>query len=308
MKQPYFSGINVSAKFKTATDFRKSLEARLQIIAIKTGEDLQRLRRKVAFDRFLARIFHKGAPGFYLKGGYAMELRIAHARATKDIDLTCIHRVKTESELLEELIWNDLQSLARIDLNDYFVYQIGKSQSDIDNAPYGGARYPITSLIDGKMFVGFQLDVGADFLLTPIETISGGDWLKFCEIPTPTISMISIEQQFAEKLHAYTLPRLDRPNSRAKDLIDMALLLDLRPLNQKEIFQTIIKVFEKRSTHPIPQQLDNPPAEWLPQFQAMAIECGLSPDMKSCFHKISNFYDNLINTYVSEKNLFLQRK
>ena len=43
--------------FKTATDFRKSLEARLQVISKKTNVDLQRLRRKVAFDRLLARIF-----------------------------------------------------------------------------------------------------------------------------------------------------------------------------------------------------------------------------------------------------------
>lgn len=44
-------------KFKTPVDFRKSLETRIQGIAAKTGQDLQSLRRKVAFDRFLARIF-----------------------------------------------------------------------------------------------------------------------------------------------------------------------------------------------------------------------------------------------------------
>ena len=37
--------------------------------------------------------------------------------------------------------------------------------------------------------------------------------------------MISAEQQFAEKLHAYTLPRLERVNTRTKDLIDMVLLI-----------------------------------------------------------------------------------
>ncbi len=51
---------------KSATDFRKSLEARLQTLATKTGEDLQRLRRKVAFDRFLARIFSHENQGFFL--------------------------------------------------------------------------------------------------------------------------------------------------------------------------------------------------------------------------------------------------
>jgi hypothetical protein len=53
--------------------------------------DLQRLRRQVAFDRFLARMFSKGPKAAYpwlLKGGYAMELRMHAARTTKDIDLT----------------------------------------------------------------------------------------------------------------------------------------------------------------------------------------------------------------------------
>jgi hypothetical protein len=77
----------MESRFKSATDFRKSLEARLKDISAKTGEDLQRIRRKVAFDRFLARIFssENSASNFLLKGGYAMELRFDTARATKDI-------------------------------------------------------------------------------------------------------------------------------------------------------------------------------------------------------------------------------
>jgi len=51
-------------QFKTATDFRKSLEARLKSIAVETSQDLQRLRRKVAFERLLGRVFHQGADSF----------------------------------------------------------------------------------------------------------------------------------------------------------------------------------------------------------------------------------------------------
>ena len=71
--------------FKTPTDFRRSLEARLKSIAAKSNQDLQRLRRKVAFERLLARIFHQDADSFVLKGGYAMELQFASARATQGI-------------------------------------------------------------------------------------------------------------------------------------------------------------------------------------------------------------------------------
>ena len=286
----------MNTTFKTAADFRKSLEARLQFIAAKTGEDLQRLRRKVAFDRFLARIFFQGNPGFYLKGGYAMELRIAQARATRDLDLTCIHRVKNQNELMGKLIWNDLQSLARFDLNDHFIYQIGKVQMDLENAPYGGARYPVSCLIADRIFVRFHLDVGADFLLDQVEMISGANWLEFCKIPAPLIPMISIEQQFAEKLHAYTLPRGDRFNSRVKDLIDMVLLLNMRAPKPDEMAQAVRKVFDKRKTHKIPQTLNPPPIAWNDPFVAMTAECGLSPDMNAAYEKISNYYNNNIST------------
>ena len=77
--------------YKTAGAFRTALETRLQMRARAETTDLQRLRRQVAFDRFLARMFSKGPKAAYpwlLKGGYAMELRMHAARTTKDIDLT----------------------------------------------------------------------------------------------------------------------------------------------------------------------------------------------------------------------------
>jgi predicted nucleotidyltransferase component of viral defense system len=287
--------MSISTKFKSSTDFRKSLEARLQGVAAKTGVDLQRLRRKVAFDRFLARIFSSEKPGFYLKGGYAMELRIAHARATKDIDLTSVLRAKNERELLSALILNDLRLLARQDLNDHFIYEVGEAQIDLENAPYGGSRYPVAALLDKKIFVRFHLDVGADFLLDRAETIQGNNWLEFCAISAPIIPMISVEQQFAEKLHTYTLPRGERVNSRAKDLIDMVLLLNMRSPRPDAMIQAVQKVFKKRNTHPLPQKLEKPPAQWNTQFIAMATECGIARDMQTSFEKVSEFYDTTIS-------------
>ncbi len=56
----------MTTNFKTAADFRKSLEARLKNIAATKNEPLQRLRRKVAFDRFLARLFSSGNQSFFV--------------------------------------------------------------------------------------------------------------------------------------------------------------------------------------------------------------------------------------------------
>lgn len=280
-------------KFKTAADFRKSLENRLKNIAIENGENLQRIRRKVAFDRLLARIFSTEKHNFFLKGGYAMEVRLKIARATKDIDLTSLMRKEGKDDLLSAIILEELRALAERDLGDFFAYHISEARNDLNNAPYGGARYSVTALLDGKTFVRFQLDVGADAIVTRVETMPGKDWLGFCGIPTPILSMISVEQQFAEKFHAYTLPRFERPNTRVKDLVDMVLLLKMRSMNVEILAEALKMVFRVRQTHALPQQIDKPPRAWDAPYNELAKECALILDLDEAFSTVTNIYSQM---------------
>ena len=279
----------MNTKFKTATDFRSSLEARLRNIAVERGEKLQRLRRKVAFDRFLARLFSANEPNFFLKGGYAMELRIKTARATKDIDLTTLKRMQKGNDPLSITIVEELRELVKKDLNDFFSYRIGEAQIDLDNAPYGGARYPVTAFLDGKIFERFQLDVGGDAIVTQTETLQGTDWLGFCGIPSPIFTIISIEQQFAEKLHAYTLPR-DRMNTRVKDIVDMVLLMKMRSLDIETLQKALGAVFKIRATHPIPESLNAPPKTWEIPYHALAQECLLTMSLDGAFREVEKVH------------------
>jgi len=274
-------------KFKTPTDFRKSLENRLKNLANQTHNDLQRLRRTVAFDRLLARLLDANDTPFILKGGYAMELRFSNARATKDIDLTFI---KKTNQLVKNVILEELKNLSLKNLGDFFTYQIGDAQLDLENAPYGGARYPVSSYIDGKLFVRFQLDVGGDAIVSETETIQGKDWLGFCGIPAPLLKMISIEQQFAEKLHAYSLPRADRKNTRVKDLIDMLLLTNVRTLDFNCLKRALEQVFKVRNTHCLPPALEMPPPEWERPYLELAKECSLKMSISETFSRIVNIY------------------
>ena len=78
-------------QYATAGALRAALETRLLERSRRDDVDLQRLRRQVAFDRLLARMFdpaHAARHGWVLKGGYALELRFRQARTTKDLDLT----------------------------------------------------------------------------------------------------------------------------------------------------------------------------------------------------------------------------
>ncbi len=286
----------MSIQFKSATDFRKSLETRLNSLARTSKQDLQRLRRKVAFDRLLARIFQESeSPQFLLKGGYAMELRFEKARATKDIDLTYLERFRSTIIAAPEGIFQTLRDYAQIDLNDFFVYQIGQPELELDNAPYGGARFPVSSFLDGKLFVRFQIDIGLDILVNHVDRIKGSDWLEFCNIPSPMMPMITREQQFAEKIHAYSLPRDGKINSRVKDLIDLVLLLGSADFDIDKCKIALTTIFATRGTHLLPNSLIAPPHGWRDLFQKLAIECGLNPDLTHAFEMTNGFYERIQN-------------
>lgn len=200
--------------YESARAFRQALEARLKGLAETEGADIQRLRRQIAFDRLLARLFSTSQKGWALKGGYALELRTIEARATRDVDLTLAHPrfLPLPEASIQERLLEELRQRASVGLDDFFIFLIGQPAMDIEAAPYGGTRYPVTAQMDGRTFVKFHMDIGiGDPLLEPTEILTGRDWLGFAEIPAPTFTCISNEQQLAEKLHAYTMPYRPRP-------------------------------------------------------------------------------------------------
>lgn len=135
-----------SSKYTSAGAFRQALEQRLKSISYVEGIDFQRLCRQVAFDRFLARVIGVPTRDWVLKGGYAMELRFVTARSTRDLDFTL--RVGDTDSALEHL-----QRTGALDVEDFFSFRVGEAMMDLDAAPYGGARYPVESRIDGRAFV-----------------------------------------------------------------------------------------------------------------------------------------------------------
>ena len=68
--------------------FKQSLEQRLKDTVASTRTDLNRSRQLLIYERFLARVFEIFAEDAVLKGGIVLELRLARARATKDVDLS----------------------------------------------------------------------------------------------------------------------------------------------------------------------------------------------------------------------------
>ena len=277
--------------YKTPQALRTALETRLLELAKASGTDVQRLRRRVAFDRLLARMFSEqaGRPAWFLKGGYAIELRIETARTTKDIDLSIAAREPISPRSLHRMV----DDAASVDLADGFIFQIGESILDLDASPQGGNRFPVQSHMAGRRFVGFHVDIGiGDDLIEPTDRIEGEGWFDFAGLPRPEFRMISSEQQFAEKLHAYTRPRTDGDNSRVKDLVDLLLLMRTQ-MEPPRLRENIERTFAHRATHAMPEELLPPPESWRERFSELAAQCSLEVDIDSALRSVNEVVRNL---------------
>lgn len=282
--------------YKTADSFRRALEDRISEQAKTTGVDIQRLRRDVAFDRLLVRLFAMPSPPWALKGGYAMQLRTESARTTKDVDLAMRDaNIFSKDEATRNAT---LQSLlieyASKDINDYFTFLVSEPAQDLANAPEGGVRFHIEARLADRTFEKFLLDIASgDFWSDPLDLLKSSDILEFAGFVPRELPAIPQEQQFAEKLHAYSLPRPpDRPNSRVKDLIDMNLLIQRR-LDRNRTNSFLHETYERRNTHKLDLNILPPPERWAISYPKMAEECGLDPDIRTAFHALVDFLKTL---------------
>jgi hypothetical protein len=283
-------------KYASATAFRSALEDRLKKLAQVESLDLQRVRRQAAFDRLLCRLFANPNAQWLLKGGYAMELRLKTARTTRDIDLGLkqLPGPAADWDASAATILEALREAGKLDLQDFFTFVFGDAMQDLDAAPYGGARFPVDARLAGRSFVKFHLDVSTgDVLREPYEWLSGRDWLRFAGISKTDFQAVSPEEQFAEKLHAYTLPRVGRENTRVKDLVDLILLIERTKLDAARLPKAIRETFQRRKTHEIPAALASPPFSWSRPFAEMAAECGLEPDIGKHFSVVTQFFRRL---------------
>ena len=229
-------------EYATATAFRRALEDRLNAYTKQHGTNLHRMRKQVAFERLLARLSDSSSNRFFLKGGYAMELRIEQSRMTRDLDLILRSKKYSEEEVQRALMLDALQELAKKKSEDFFVFVVGESTMRLEAVPDGGYRFPVEAHLGGRLFEKFPVDiVSSTMVIDPVEQVSGHNWLEFAGIEAVHFPAISKEQQFAEKLHAYTFPRSENINSRVKDLIDILLLIQqvIRFLNISNILHKV---------------------------------------------------------------------
>jgi len=251
-----------------------------------------RLRKMVAFDRFLARLLPQQPGKWILKGGFALQLRLGRrARTTKDIDLLAI----TDSQEISQI----LRSAGRLDLGDWFAFEVAPS-SQPPPGVFGGLRHQIRSLLDGRTFEEFHIDVGiGDPLTEPPESLTTPDLLSFADIEPTKVPCYPISQQIAEKFHAYTRPRTTGESSRLKDLVDILLLAEFGDLSGDALHRAIQETFRTAGTHALSSNVLQPPNNWEHLYRSMANEVGLSQtSANQAYEAIQQFLDPVLNNLV----------
>jgi hypothetical protein len=251
--------------YDTPAAFKRALEDRLKA-ASTSGVDFARRRQLLVFDRFLARMAVTFGDAVMLKGGLVLELRLERARTTKDIDV----RVAGSSDD----ILAHLQGAGTLDLGDFMQFEVAPDPDTPeitgDGVQYDGYRFRAECRLAGKVYgARFGVDVAFGGVLSgDIEELTTDDLLGFAGIAPPRLRVVPIETHIAEKLHAYTMPR-DRPNTRVKDLPDLALLGTIRPLHAARVREAIERTFGSRRVHPVPASLPPPPEAWTAPYARM---------------------------------------
>lgn len=261
-------------KYADAAAFRMALEQRLHDRAAD-GASLARDRKRVTFDRLLARLVTIAEGRWVLKGGFALDLRLdARARSTKDVD---IEWRAPEGELMDALL-----DAAAEETGDFFTFTIERTTAPEDRLG-GSHRFRVSASLAGRPFETFSLDVGfrSDGRLGS-EPLLTEDLLGFAGIDRVRIEAVPLELQLAEKLHAYTrIYEGGRDSTRVKDLVDLVLIAELSSPDAAALGREVKTIFALRGTHSPPLSLPAPPAGWATPFRRLALEVGIARGLEA---------------------------
>jgi len=253
-------------RYATPLAFKQALEQRIKSSST-TGVDFARRRQLLVFDRFLARVVSVVGDAVTLKGGLVLEMRLARARTTKDIDL---RMMGSADKILERL-----QAAGRLDLGDFMFFEI---QPDVDHPEirndgmqYDGYRFRAECRLAGAIYSRpFGVDVAfGDPLVGEPDLVVADDHLSFSGIAPPALRLYPVVSHIAEKLHAFTMPR-SRPNTRVRDLPDIALLATTGSIDGAKLRLALERTFGFRGTHSLPASVPAPPAFWEKPYAALA--------------------------------------
>lgn len=283
--------------YTTGAGFRQALERRINEEAAASGIAITRLRKLVAFDRLLARLVEVAPNRWIAKGGLVLNLRFGN-RARTTIDLDLARQDSHEASL------DDLRNAAALDTGDFFAFVLESEHDDEEDHPdqheERGERYRVVALLGGRTFEALRVDVGfGDPLPQPADFVSGIEFLAFAGLAPIMVPVLPLEEQIAQKLHAYSLLYGGRhPSSRIKDLVDIVLICSEAVLAAGELRSALERTFRTRGTHPLPMSLPDPPTAWERGYGRLAADIGIDPSIRHGHALAAAFIDPILSDTV----------
>jgi len=169
-------------RYETATAFRMALEQRMKTEAERTGFNLARLRKRVAFELFLRRLAQVAPDRWVLKGALALDFRLGGAsRSTKDIDLG---RDDDEEAAIE-----DIAAAQRLRLDDFFTFTATRTDAFDEVDEFQAIRFHVRAELAERVFEQFIVDIGfAKAATLDPDRVRTSDFLSFAGIEPPRAS------------------------------------------------------------------------------------------------------------------------
>jgi Nucleotidyl transferase AbiEii toxin, Type IV TA system len=266
------------------SDRRRALERRITNAAKERGTTAARLRRLVGFAvlcETLSEAASRGIiPVFFAKGGVAIELRLGLlARATRDLD---IGLCAPPNELLPFF-----DSALDVGFGDFRLRRRGEARA-LDN---GALVLEIAVEYLGRPWATVDVDLASatrdwdpDSVM-PIALAELG-----LESPRP-VPCLAIPAQIAQKIHALTEPEpRGRPNPRARDVLDVLLLVQRLVIDDAAVRATCERVFAERAGHAWPISSFAFPSTWHGILSELAREVRYDTDDASAIEQRFNSY------------------
>lgn len=222
----------------------QSLKEKLRFIANERNMTFQEVWKKVALERFLARLSASDLKSqFIFKGGLLLSYYLELGRETKDIDF-----LATNIEANEESIKQKLLEIADTQVDDGFGFSFGKiDQLDQTHMNYPGYRMKL-NVTFGSIKDIVQLDIGVGDVVSPMEVSLDSIMYKKSTLFDGEILLNAYPANtiLAEKLE--TLVYRGAANSRMKDYHDLWALCQSSLIEKRKLKIDIENTFTHRGT------------------------------------------------------------
>jgi lambda repressor-like predicted transcriptional regulator len=243
--------MNARERYATPAAFRAALSDRLRNSADSSMWTIQQLQRQVAYDRLLERLYFVD-DGWIVKGATALLARDLGVRGSLDVD---VYRADAQ-----EIAEADLRRAAEIDLDDWFVFNVGVATPIGNN----GLRFPVVANIGQTTWAEFHVDLsGSDLRITghpdDVPPIARG---IIPSVEQSGYRAYPLADHVADKVAA-TYERhgvSDNPSTRYRDLIDLVSIATRASIDSNALSNAIRSEFERRSLV-LPDTFDVPDRE-----------------------------------------------